>query len=103
MKVAIIGAGASGLSCAYQLYKNNIKPTIFEQKSWLGETLDLPAVKLNMFNTPITDPLKYLKKNYGILLSDRQFVSRLDRINGRAMIKKKAGDLTLQKLKLGIA
>lgn len=32
MKVAIVGAGLSGLSCAFELKKHGIKPIIFEKK-----------------------------------------------------------------------
>ncbi len=33
MKVAIMGAGISGLSCAITLEKNGIEPVIFEKRS----------------------------------------------------------------------
>lgn len=77
MKVAIIGAGVAGISCAYQLYKNGIKPTIFEAKSWLGESLDIPAVLLNMFFSPVRNPLKYLHKHYGIIIKPNYPIERL--------------------------
>ena len=64
MKVAIIGAGLSGLSCAHELIRHGIIPTVFERKSFVGEVLDLPAVILDMFNMPISRPLKYLKKKF---------------------------------------
>lgn len=80
MRVAIIGAGAAGLACAYQLYNNGIKPVIFEMKSWLGETLDLPAVQLNMFFSPVKNPLKYLQKHYGITLKPHYPIERLTTI-----------------------
>ncbi len=77
MKVAIIGAGVAGMSCAYQLYKNGIKPTIFEAKSWVGESLDISAVLLNMFFSPVRNPLKYLYKQYGIIIKPDYPIERL--------------------------
>ena len=38
-KVAIIGGGPAGLSCAHELSKANIKSTIFEKESFLGGIL----------------------------------------------------------------
>jgi flavin-dependent dehydrogenase len=37
MKVAIMGAGISVLSCAITLEKNGIEPVIFEKRSRVGE------------------------------------------------------------------
>ncbi|WP_432405301.1 NAD(P)/FAD-dependent oxidoreductase [Wukongibacter sp. M2B1] len=37
MKVAIIGAGLSGISCALELERYGIKPTIYEKNSFIGE------------------------------------------------------------------
>jgi len=67
--VAIIGAGLSGLACAFELQKKGIVPEIFEKTTLIGENLELPAVILKMFNSPIRDPLKYLKKHYDISLA----------------------------------
>lgn len=44
--VAIIGAGITGLSCAYHLYKNNIDFTIFEKNNYIGghsNTVETPC------------------------------------------------------------
>jgi len=38
-KVAIIGGGPAGISCAHELSKENIKSTIFEKESFLGGIL----------------------------------------------------------------
>jgi digeranylgeranylglycerophospholipid reductase len=45
MKVALIGGGLSGLSCAHELPRNRITPTIVERKSYIGALLDFPAAK----------------------------------------------------------
>lgn len=66
MKVAIIGAGLSGLTCAHELIRHGIIPTVFERKSYVGEVLDLPIIALNMFNMPISKPFKYLKRNFNL-------------------------------------
>jgi flavin-dependent dehydrogenase len=68
MKVAIIGAGISGLSCAFELKKYGIIPTIFEEKSKLGESLGFGAIMFHMFNRGIKDPFKFLKE-YNINLT----------------------------------
>jgi protoporphyrinogen oxidase len=36
MKIAVVGAGITGLSCAYKLSKNNLEVTIFEKESQIG-------------------------------------------------------------------
>ena len=68
-KVAIIGAGLSGLSCAFELQKKGIIPEIYEKTTLVGENLELPVILLKMFNSPINDPIKYLKDNYDISLT----------------------------------
>lgn len=64
-KVAIIGAGLSGLACAHELIRHGIIPTVFERKSYLGEVLDLPVTTFKMYNMPISHPLRFLEK-YGL-------------------------------------
>ncbi|MFZ5644034.1 MAG: NAD(P)-binding protein [Bacillota bacterium] len=63
MKVAVIGAGAAGLSCAHELERHGITPEIFEQRHRPGELFDHAAAVLEIFTRP-NDPLKDLKKNY---------------------------------------
>ena len=68
-RVAIIGAGLAGLSCAHELKSNGIIPTIFEKKDMTGEILDYQSILLNIFVYPgYGDPIKYLKKNYNLSL-----------------------------------
>ena len=69
MKVAIIGAGISGLSCALEFEKNGIKPTIFDQKSYIGDVMSYSALWSRLFMRTFTDPFRYLEKKYGLELN----------------------------------
>jgi digeranylgeranylglycerophospholipid reductase len=66
MRVAIIGAGLAGLSCAFELQKHNIRPTIFEVNSFIGEQYSHVSATLEVISRPIRDPVKYFKKKYDL-------------------------------------
>lgn len=68
MKVAIIGAGTSGLSCAIELERNGIYPTIFERNDFIGEYHPHVSAFLNVIIRPVADPIKYMDKKLGIKL-----------------------------------
>ncbi|MFZ5632727.1 MAG: NAD(P)-binding protein [Bacillota bacterium] len=63
MKVAIIGAGPSGLACAHELQRHGIYPVIYEQRHRPGELFDHCAAVLELFTRPY-QPLAYLKKRF---------------------------------------
>jgi flavin-dependent dehydrogenase len=65
MKVAIIGAGTSGLSCAIELERNGIFPTIFERNGFIGEYHPHVSALLNLLIKPAPDSIMYLNK-FGI-------------------------------------
>lgn len=64
MKIAIIGAGISGLSCAYELTRLGYKPVIFEKTHQLGDKPGNLVVTLRLFQK--NNPMDYLWKKYGI-------------------------------------
>ncbi|ABY95621.1 MULTISPECIES: NAD(P)/FAD-dependent oxidoreductase [Thermoanaerobacter] len=66
MKVAIIGAGVSGLAAAITFQRYGITPDIFEKKCKIGELFNHVAGLLKVINRPIKDPLHHLKNVYGI-------------------------------------
>ncbi|HYE81117.1 MAG TPA: NAD(P)-binding protein [Clostridia bacterium] len=68
MKVAIIGAGISGLSCAFEFKKHGIIPAVFEKKSRIGEDVNFVASTIKLYDTTFKDPLKHLKDEYNIEL-----------------------------------
>lgn len=69
MKVAIIGAGTSGLSCAIELEKNGINPTIFERNGFIGEYNEHVSAFLGIITRPVLDPVIYMDRTYGIKLT----------------------------------
>jgi len=68
VKVAIIGAGTSGLSCAIELERNGIYPVIFERNEFVGEYHPHVSALLGLITRPASDPVKYLDKVLGIKL-----------------------------------
>lgn len=66
MKVAIIGAGLSGLSAAIILEKNGIEPTIFEKRCMPGDRFINAEGIFNISNRPINNCLDYFRNEYGI-------------------------------------
>jgi flavin-dependent dehydrogenase len=68
MKVAIMGAGMSGLSCAIALEKQGVTPSIFENRGCVGDRFVNAESMFHVFNSPVKDCLHYLNEEYGIAL-----------------------------------
>lgn len=98
MKVAVIGAGLSGLACAHELKRHGIIPTIFEKKGYIGEVLELPAIHLDIFSTVIRNPLKYLKEEFKIELTPHYELNEIVMVspNKTHTIRGRMGDISLR-------
>ncbi len=91
MKVAIMGAGISGLSCAITLERYGITPNIFEKRNCVGDRFVNAEAMFSILNRPVKDSLPYLAENYHINLKpiscvDKFFVhskNELGTINGK--------------------
>ncbi|WP_027340043.1 NAD(P)/FAD-dependent oxidoreductase [Halonatronum saccharophilum] len=68
MKIAIIGAGKSGLACAYELEKYGISPVIYERNGYIGEQWAHVVATMEIINRPKKDDKIYLKENFDIEL-----------------------------------
>ncbi len=77
MKIAIIGAGVSGLACALELQNNGIKPDIFEKKSVVGDALDYTIANLKIFDRFLGSPMGHLKRTSSIKI---QPINKLKKI-----------------------
>lgn len=77
MKVAIIGAGVSGLACAFQLRQKGISPTVFEARSKVGDAMCTSCISLRLFTRPFHDYFHYINKKYGLELKPLYPINRL--------------------------
>ncbi len=68
MKIAIMGAGLSGLASAITLEKHGIEPAIFEKRSQAGDRFVNGEVLLSMLVHPVRDCIASLSDQYGIYL-----------------------------------
>jgi digeranylgeranylglycerophospholipid reductase len=77
LRVAIIGAGVSGLACAHELERHGIMPDIFEQRRRVGDLFAHMAVALQILHRPVKDQLKDLKENYHISLKPANVLKKI--------------------------
>lgn len=77
-RVAIMGAGVAGLSCAFNLEKYGIYPDIYEiQDQIAGRGFDHTLGWMNIMYRPIRDPLKFLNNKYGYNIKPMAEIKRL--------------------------
>ncbi|MDF2936854.1 MAG: FAD-dependent dehydrogenase [Paenibacillaceae bacterium] len=69
MKVAIMGAGFSGLACALTLEKYGIQPDIYETGSEVGDRFVYGEIFFGMTARPAEDCVSYLADELGIYLN----------------------------------
>lgn len=68
MRVAIMGAGLSGLTCAIQLERHGVTPWIFETRSQVGDRFVNGEVFMSIFSRPTEDEMKYMSERHQIYL-----------------------------------
>lgn len=78
MKVAIMGAGLSGLSCAITLEKQGIHPVVFEKRNRVGDRFVNAEAVFNILNKPYNNCLEYIKNEYGI---EFKGINDINRVN----------------------
>ncbi len=68
MKIAIMGAGLSGLACAVTLERLGVEPVIFENRSRPGDRFVNGEILLSALNRPVNDCIAYFSEEYNIYL-----------------------------------
>lgn len=66
MKVAIIGAGLSGITCALELEKKGIIPDVFEKDNNVGWAWSEISYWPNVLYQNLGDPREYLKNEFDV-------------------------------------
>lgn len=77
MKVAIMGAGLSGLACAITLERNGIEPVIFEKRSQVGDRFVNAEALLSIFVHPVQDCIASLSEQYGLYLQPTASIQQM--------------------------
>lgn len=77
MKVAIMGAGLSGLTCAIMLERHGIYPTIFEKRDRVGDRFICAESMLSVLSAPIADPIRYLSEEFQIYIKPTSHIGEL--------------------------
>lgn len=77
MKIAIIGAGISGLSCALELKNSGINPTIFEKRSQVGEPAGYSSIWLRSLPGIVMDQFAYFRAKYNFDLAPLSYLKEI--------------------------
>lgn len=96
MKVAIMGAGLAGLSCAHELEKYGITPVVYERNSYIGDQMNHVGALLEIINRPIKNVFQYIEAEYDIRLKPLNVLKKLTHFapNKTAVVKGNLGYFT---------
>lgn len=100
MKIAIIGAGVSGLSCAHELERYSISPIIYEDLDFIGDRESHITANINVADRPIKEILSYYRNTCHLEIKPVNEIRKLTHFspNSKSVItgKKKFGHFFLR-------
>lgn len=75
MNVSIIGAGLSGLSCAFYLEKHGTKTVLYEKNKKVGDFYKIAEAMFHILTRPVVDQYKYIGQKYKLYLKPYQTIN----------------------------
>ena len=78
MKVAIMGAGLSGLSCALMLERAGVEPHIFEKRGRVNDRFINAEAMFSILNKPINDSYRYFAEEFQLYLRPSSSINQLE-------------------------
>lgn len=98
MKIAIMGAGLSGLACAIVLERNGIYPDIFEKRRDVGDRFINAELFLSFLTRPINDAYQFFSEEHNIFLKPSSPINQLyiHSENKKAIINEQIGFINLR-------
>jgi flavin-dependent dehydrogenase len=80
-KIAILGAGLSGLCCAFQLEKHGVKADIFERRREVEDRFINGEGMMDILTRPIKDSFSYLADQFDLHLQPLHPISKLTMVS----------------------
>lgn len=98
MKVAIMGAGLSGLTCAIMLERHGISPTIFEHRTKVGDRFINGEAFLSLLTRPVNDAFQYFSDEFQLFLKPTSPIQSIiiNSENEKAEIKEQLGFINIR-------
>jgi flavin-dependent dehydrogenase len=97
-KVAVVGAGLSGLACAIGLERRGLRPDVFEKRSVVGGRFPNVEGFMRIADAPFGDALHFLWREYGLRVWVPNPIERLvfHSVRHEAVIRGPLGYTTLR-------
>lgn len=78
MRIAIVGAGLSGLACAHELERLGVKPDLFEKRHRVGERFpNVETMAQFMHHTPHQDVFEHIRHELGLPLNPANTITTM--------------------------
>jgi digeranylgeranylglycerophospholipid reductase len=93
IKIAIMGAGLAGLSCAHELEKYGLNPVIFEDLNFIGDREAHMVATISVADRPMKNVLEYFKETCHLDLKPVDKIKKITHYSPNKKMVVKGGKL----------